>query len=408
VGEGRYMSAHEAAAELGVSRRTLYAYVSRGLVRSESAAGGRRERRYRAEDVQRLKERAARRRDPEGAAGGALSWGVPVLESGIALISDGQLYYRGRDAVALAAGSSIEEVAAMIWTGDTEAAPGLFGSPAPEPPLGPAAARRRAGGSGAMEALQVMLPLAASEDPVAYDLRPPAVARTGARILRLMAQAVAGGEVGEMPGGVAETLRRGWALGEGAEAPLNAALVLCADHELPVSTFAARCVASARATPYAAVAAGLCAMGGVRHGGQVELVEAFLREVEGFGDAREVIAARLRRGEAVPGFGHPLYPEGDPRGAALLRWACEVRVNSTVVEAAREGEALLGEGPNLDFGLAALARALGLPDGGALVLFALGRTVGWIGHAIEQYEAGELIRPRSRYVGEPPADGGTP
>lgn len=409
------MSADEAASELGVSRRTLYAYVSRGLVRSEPAAGGRRERRYRAEDVRRLKERAARRRDPDGAlASGALSWGTPVLESGITLVSDGRLYYRGRDAVALAAGSNIEEVAALVWTGSPEAAPGLFDGPAPELPARLRAAFGPRGGLPALEALQVLLPLAASGDPVAYDLRPPAVARTGARIVRLMAAAVTGG-VGEggaggASGGVAETLRRGWALGEGAEAPLDAALVLCADHELPVSTFAARCVASAGATLYAVVAAGLCAMGGVRHGGQVELVEAFLREVGGSGDARGAIADRLRRGESVPGFGHTLYPEGDPRGTALLRLAREARPEGRlpfpVAEAAREGEALLGEGPNLDFGLVALARALGLPAGGAVALFALGRTVGWIGHAIEQYEGGELIRPRSRYVGEPPVTGG--
>ena len=53
----------------------------------------------------------------------------------------------------------------------------------------------------------------------------------------------------------------------------------------------------------------------------------------------------------------------------------------------------------MDFGLVTLARALGLPPGAAVTLFALGRTVGWIGHAIEQYEGGSLIRPRARYVG---------
>jgi citrate synthase len=64
---------------------------------------------------------------------------------------------------------------------------------------------------------------------------------------------------------------------------------------------------------------------------------------------------------------------------------------------------LLGERPTVDFGLVTLARALGLPPGGAKALFALGRTVGWIGHTIEQYVDGSLIRPRARYVGELPA-----
>ncbi len=97
--EERYLSARRAAEELGVSVATLYAYVSRGMVRSEAVEGKRRNRRYRAEDVRRLKERKQRRRDPDGVVEGALHWGTPVLESGITLIDGGGLYYRGRDVV---------------------------------------------------------------------------------------------------------------------------------------------------------------------------------------------------------------------------------------------------------------------------------------------------------------------
>jgi citrate synthase len=232
------------------------------------------------------------------------------------------------------------------------------------------------------------------------------VARTGARILRLMASAVAGGVAGTAEG-LAETLGRGWCPQDpGAEALLDSALILCADHELPVSTFAARCVASSEATPYAVVAAGLAALGGVRHGGQVELVEVFLRELEAAGDVRRVISGRLRRGEEIPGFGHSLYPEGDPRGDELLRLIGAAYPNSPAVAlsdaVAAEALELMGERPTVDLGLVTLARALGLPSGGAIALFALGRTIGWIGHAIEQYESGSLIRPRARYVGEQP------
>ena len=116
--EDRYLSAEEAAGELGIRLPTLYAYVSRGLIRSEATEGKRRTRRYRAEDVRRLKERAEQRRDPGKVAEAALYWGTPVMESGITLISDGKLYYRGRDAITLAAGSTIEEVAALIWAKD--------------------------------------------------------------------------------------------------------------------------------------------------------------------------------------------------------------------------------------------------------------------------------------------------
>jgi citrate synthase len=399
VGEGRYLAAREAAEDLGVSLATLYAYVSRGMIRSE--AGGGRSRRYRAEDVRRLKERKERRRDPDAAVEGALSWGTPVLESAITLVTDDRLYYRGRDAVGLSAGSTVEEVAALIWTGDPGEAAELFAGDSPEVPPG---ARTVMGGLPLVEAFQALLPLAAAADPAAYDLRPEAVARTGARILRLMTVAI----TGNTGTGLAETLRRGWCPGEaGAARLLGAALILCADHELPVSTFAARCVASSEATPYAVVAAGLAALGGIKHGGQTELVEAFLREVEAAGDARRAISGRLRRGERIPGFGHSLYPEGDPRGAELLRITTAAYPDSPAVtlsaEVAVETLGLMDERPTLDFGLVTLARALGLPAGGAVALFALGRTIGWIGHAIEQYASGSLIRPRARYIGSMPA-----
>src|SRR5918998_1264781 len=116
--EERYLSAGRAAEELGISLATLYAYVSRGMVRSEAVEGKGRARRYRAEDVRRLKERKERRRDPDGVVEGALHWGTPVLESGITMIDGGGLFYRGRDVMDLAEESTIEEVAALIWTGD--------------------------------------------------------------------------------------------------------------------------------------------------------------------------------------------------------------------------------------------------------------------------------------------------
>ena len=384
---------------------TLYAYVSRGIVRSEAVEGKGRARRYRAEDVRRLKERKDRRRDPEGVVEGALHWGMPVLESGITLIDGGGLYYRGCDVVDLAGEKSIEEAAALIWMGDEAMARALF----PPEMSGPSLRIRNVvdsvTGLTPVEVFQVLLPVAAAEDPAAYDLRPDAVARTGARILRLMTDVVAG----ESMSGLAGTLQRGWSPDSpGAADLLGAALVFCVDHELPVSTFAARCVASSEATPYAVVLAGLAALGGVKHGGEIELVQAFLREVEDAGDARAVISGRLRRGERIPGFGHSLYPEGDPRGAGLLRLTARAYPESVAVvlsdNVAGEMLRLMDEHPTLDFALATVARTLALPPGGAVALFALGRTVGWIGHAIEQYRSGSLIRPRARYVGEQPRD----
>jgi citrate synthase len=414
MSESRYLTAEEAAGELGVSLKTLYAYVSRGLIRSEAVSGKRRNRRYRAEDVRRLKERKERRRNPERANEGALDWGDPVMESAITLITEGRMYYRGRDAVALSEDHTLEQVAELIWTGSmTEGNHGTL----PEPfrtSAGIAVPERLwlegrgAGLESPMGALGMSLQSAEAEDPAAYDLRSTAVARTGARILRLLVAVVSGSGQGAEDN-VAQALQRHWIPEDtGTAALLNRALILCADHELNVSSFTARCVASAGATPYAVVVAGLAALGGVKHGGNTARVEAFLAEVDAADDARRVIASRLRRGELIPGFGHQLYPEGDPRGEALLVAATaaypESEASKLAGETAETASDLMDERPNVDFALVVLARVLGLPMGGALALFALGRTVGWIGHAIEQYETNRIIRPRARYIGEQPTD----
>ena len=399
--EERYLSSRRAAEELGISAATLYAYVSRGWIRSEAGSG--RNRRYRAEDVRKLKERKQQRGNPALVAEGALHWGTPVLESGITRISGDRFYYRGRDVLSLAADNTIEQVASLIWTGDVSGEANVFRS-GPVLPDFFDSISEALGPLAPVGSFQALLPMAAAGDAASYDLRPLSVARTGARILRFLTAVAAGGEVVGEGGGVSGALQRAWApLRPEAVALLDAALILCADHELPVSTFAARCVASSGATPYAVVTAGLSAVQGVKHGGAIELAETFLGEVEASGSARGVIAGRLRRGERVPGFGHSLYPEGDPRGAALLGLVEKTLPRNPSAElsrdVAREALGLIGEHPTVDFGLATLARALELPPGSAVALFALGRTVGWIGHAIEQYESGAMIRPRARYVG---------
>jgi len=397
--EDRFLTAQEAAAELGVSLATLYAYASRGMLRSEPVPGDPRARRYPQKDVLRLKDKKELRKDPEKAAPKALSWGAPVMESAITLVQDGKLYYRGRDAVDLARSASVEEVAALIWTGDLAQAGRLFEEQPPALPVW------TMDDLSPIERCQVALPLAGASDIAAWDLRPAAVAATGARILRFLAGVAAGRPA---TSSIAGTLQAGWTPGRSdAAGPIAAALILAADHELNVSAFTARCVASAAATPYDVVSAGLAALKGIRHGGHTERMEALFREAGSAAGARRALADRLRRGEDIPGFGQPLYPDGDPRGKDVLEIAAEIAPGSPAVELAQAlaaaGRELLREHPTIDFGLVALARALGLPERTPLALFALGRTIGWIGHAIEEYGVGRLIRPRAAYVGEMPS-----
>ena len=390
-----WMSASEASRLLGVTRATLYAYVSRGFVRSQAASGSTRERMYSREDVERLRQRTEERRAPDKAAARALHWGMPILESSIALIDGSRLYYRGLDAAALARSRSLEEVAALIWTGrfETLRAPAPVGRVAQPAPDIPFAARA-----------QSLLAVVAAHDPLAFDLRSASVAVTGLRILRLMTRAAIGADPGDRTADAA--LARAWRVGTRGADVVRAALVLCADHELNVSAFTARCVASSGSHPYAVVIAGLAALEGPKHGGASIRAESMLASMRHARPLRQAVSARLRRGEPIDGFGHPLYREGDPRARLLLDLLGERYGTSAefrfVREFVRAAADVTGEHPNVDFGLAAAARVLKLPAGSPFTLFAIGRTVGWIGHAIEQYATGQLIRPRARYVGVAP------
>ena len=394
-----WMSAADASALLGVSRTTLYAYVSRGFVRSQATPGPSRERRYSRDDVERLQRRAEERRNPDKAVAHALQWGMPVLESAITLIDGHRLYYRGHDASALARTRSIAEVASLIWTGrfdalseipsDTTAVQGHD--------ISPFAARA-----------QSLLASASADDAAAFDLRAASVAACGWRILHLLTLAATRrSTAADRALTIDQRLARAWRLHARGTDILRSALILCADHELNVSSFTARCVASAGSDPYAVVIAGLSALAGPKHGGSGARVEAMLRSVRGERDLRPALTARLRRGERLDGFGHPLYAAGDPRAAMLMdmlreRYAASAELQF-VVKFETAATALIRDKPNLDFALAAVARVLGLPAGSPLMLFAIGRAIGWIGHAIEQYATDHLIRPRAKYVGVPPS-----
>src|SRR6185369_3247330 len=173
-----WIGAADGARLLGVSRATLYAYVSRGYVRSQAAAGPSRERLYSRNDVERLRRRTEARRDPDKAAARSLQWGLPVLESSIAFIDGRRLYYRGHDAVELARTRSVAEIASLVWTGRfdamSERPPRLVGATAPDRTL------------GFVARAQAALAAASVRDHAAFDLRPDSVTQTGWRILHLL------------------------------------------------------------------------------------------------------------------------------------------------------------------------------------------------------------------------------
>src|SRR5581483_2203727 len=235
-----WITAAEAAETLRVSRTTLYAYVSRGYVRSQPMSGASRERGYARDDVERLRRRTEERRNPDKAAAHALQWGMPILESSIAFIDGQRLYYRGHDAVTLSRERSIAEVASLIWVGQIDAQFTITGT----------ASRKRDGDLPFVARAQSALAHAASRDPLAFDLRPDSVMLTGWRILHLLTHTAT-----HTSSATSETmdhaLARAWGTGARGVDVLRSAMILCADHELNVSSFTARCVASAGSHPYA-------------------------------------------------------------------------------------------------------------------------------------------------------------
>jgi citrate synthase len=165
---------------------------------------------------------------------------------------------------------------------------------------------------------------------------------------------------------------------------LDAAVILLADHGLAVSTIAARVAASARANLYAVISAGLGALDGHLHGAAPTLAYDFLGRA--LDDPTKALSDQLRSGEPVPGFGHKIYRERDPRAEVLLGMLGD----HPVVETVEELTARVPSFPNSDLALAAVLHAHGLPGEAGEALFAIARMIGWTAHALEEYAASPL------------------
>ena len=369
---------------LDVRPQTVYAYVSRGKLEVMPDPADTRRSLYRAEDVAGLTRRKKAGRKHETLAANTLFGSEPSIPTALCSFYRGRPYYRGQDAVNLARTATLEEAAQLLWGA---AQPADFSSAA-------SAASARAGKSGRGAAFTALAKLSADGHSTRGRLT---------RVLHQESQALVGQlstAFGAQPGRQPLHLRfaQGWKQSPAVAELLRTAMVLLADHELTSSAFVARIAASTGASLPACLLAGLTTLSGPLHGDASGRVQALFSEVERLGDDK-VVAHYLSTGSPLAGFGHHLYPDGDPRAAALLALFEPPKVIARFIA---KVTALTGLQPNIDVALAALVAHHRLPVDAAFGLFATARSVGLLAHSLEQLGVAQVIRPRGRYVGPMP------
>lgn len=371
---------NEACRLLGVRPQTVYAYVSRQKVEAVTDPADSRRSLYRAEDIAALARRKQAGRKHETLAANTLFGAEPSIPTALSAFHRGRLYYRGHEVVELARDATLEEVARLLWDA---AGPVDLSDAAPRP--------AHPGRVAAFTAL-------AQGAATGHSTR-----GRQARVLHQEAQQLVGQlatAFGAQPGAKPLHLRmaQGWRQKAAAAELLRTAMVLLADHELTSSAFTARIAASNGASLQSCLLAGLSTFTSPLHGDAFGRVQAQFQEAERQGEER-VVTHYLATGVPLAGFGHPLYPDGDPRAAALLALFQPPEVIARFIRTVTE---LTGLQPNVDAALAALAAHLCLPDDATFALHATARSIGLLAHSLEQLGTDQVIRPRGRYVGLQP------
>ncbi|WP_277188140.1 citrate synthase family protein [Caballeronia sp. BR00000012568055] len=370
-----WMTQEQACDALGVRKQTLYAYVSRGQIEVQGDPEHANRKLYRASDIAALLKKRNTGRARKNIAASTMAWGEPIINTRVSTIARGRLFYRGKDAVLLASSATLEAAAGLLWDAPHEP---RFASVAP---LG-------IDGSSARARLFAAIGIAAADDTLSFD----DLCDEGAHLIGLFASNSVALPMSDEP--LHQRIARAWHADVHADL-LRRVLVLLADQELSSSAFAARVTASTGASLGASMLAGLAAFSGPMHGNAIVRVRNLLEDAARMGSERAV-RLWLSNDKPLAGFGHELYPQGDPRAADLLS---AFEPPALVRELIERVESVTGAKPTIDIALAALVEHCALPEGAAFALFSIARSVGWIAHSIEQMTSGTLLRPRAHYVG---------
>jgi citrate synthase len=411
---GTLVDARTAIERLGIKMQTLYAYVSRGWIRVVPAVGGKGNLYY-VEDLEALGARG-RGRSTAGASGERMiRWGGnAVMQTSITAIGPDGPRYRGKPAADLVGGHrSFEECTELLWNGVLPDAPVVW-QPA-RPGAGFQALADGIAQVAARNHSRRLLSVAVEAYAASLGRNPELTLGAPTLAARQLTQAMAaatgllaakpGYVLSDAPQSVAATLAHN--LGIKATSAhlriLDAALILSADNELAPATFAARIAASAGADLFSCVTTALGAFEGMLTGLGCEQAEAALAQSKTADAYLDQLKGLLARKSPVPGYGHPLYPDGDPRATLLLELARDVNPMATrgrtALKCVDRAQEELGLKANLPMALAVLCAVLAAPAGAPGALMSVGRAAGWVAHALEQRLAGFLVRPRARYIG---------
>jgi citrate synthase len=378
MNSGDWIDAETACALLGVKPQTLYAYVSRGHIRAEADGLDARRSVYARVDIEALVLQNRRPRARAKIAEATIRWGDPVLPTAISEMRNGMLWLRGRSLAECAETLTLEEMAAHLCGVEPCACPKVGVSMSGTSPLG--------------RLLGYLAQESANSAPM-QGRAAKEIAGEGRQLLAGVVAALTGFADG---GPIHHRIAKAWNVGPPAIDEIRRALVLLADHELNPSTFAVRVCASTGASLPAALLSGTATLSGPRHGGVAPLARHALRAA-----LDDRLDAFLTSPEGKNpygfGFGHPLYPEGDPRARLILE---RLPLNGSIHMAVTRFGNRLGLAPNVDCALAALSEAHALPDDAAFAIFAIGRMTGWTAHAIEQASSRNIIRSRARFIAE--------
>ncbi len=397
-----WISRTEALKRLEVKPQTLYAYVSRQRIAAKSDPAHPRKSLYALDDIERLTRRAPGRVPmrpgptgpvpsveplPPGLTGGTVTRGEAAIDTEISITIEGRHYYRGRESIALSNTENFEAVAALLWQSPNN---NPFGPLKPRPDVNfPGGPRTRV-----LSMLSRRL-----EEEAMTDIQPERdLNQEAASLLNEMVDAVTNGGPRLF---FHQRLARAWKVYDNKDADLlRRALVLSADTTLDEATLAVRVSAATMGPLAIPLIAGFGTMTSPKLGGRISRAESYVTQVRRSGNPQALAKSMLERGLELPGFERDHSPSEHARAQSLIEAAPQLGADLKAV--LKVGEDMTGHPVGMSLALALIGRHLDLPREAPVTLYGIGRSAGWLAHAIEQMHAGASPRARLRYIGAYP------